>query len=140
MVRDNLDIFRKYGVKKIITYCPHCFSTLKNDYRQYGADFEVIHHSQLIYMLLQRGVIKLKGRFDCSMTYHDSCYLGRYNDIYQEPREIIRKPAAGIPGGNEKARFESFCCSAGGGRVAGGKSGRPYLRGAYPEALKPRHP
>ena len=118
MVKDNLDIFKKYGVKKIITYCPHCFSTLKNDYKQYGADFEVIHHSQLIYMLLQRGVIKLKGQYDCSIAYHDSCYLGRYNDIYREPREIIRKACGGnSPVEMKRHGTESFCCGAGGGRM-----------------------
>jgi len=118
MVRDNIDIFKKYGVKKIITYCPHCFSTLKNDYKQYDTDFEVVHHSQLIYMLLQRGVIKLKEQYDCSFTYHDSCYLGRYNDIYREPREIIRKACGGnSPVEMKRHGSESFCCGAGGGRM-----------------------
>lgn len=118
MVKDNIDIFKKYGVKKIITYCPHCFSTLKNDYKQYGVDFEVIHHSQLIYMLLQGGVIKMKGQYDCSIAYHDSCYLGRYNEIYKEPREIIKKACGGhSPVEMKRHGKESFCCGAGGGRM-----------------------
>lgn len=118
LVKDNIEMFRKYGIKKIITYCPHCFSTLKNDYKQYGVDFEVMHHSQLIHKLLQSGVIKLKNHEECSITYHDSCYLGRYNNIYKEPREIIARVCAGkSPVEMARHHAESFCCGAGGGRM-----------------------
>jgi len=118
LVKDNIEMFRKYGIKKIVTYCPHCFSTLKNDYKQYGVDFEVIHHTQLIHKLLQSGVIKLKNHEDCRITYHDSCYLGRYNNIYKEPREIIARVCAGrSPVEMGRHHAESFCCGAGGGRM-----------------------
>lgn len=118
LARENIELFHKYGVKKIITYCPHCFSTLKNDYQQFGADFEVIHHTQLINMLLQRGSIKLKKQHDCSILFHDSCYLGRYNNIYHEPREILTKVCGGTaPLEMPRHEANSFCCGAGGGRM-----------------------
>jgi Fe-S oxidoreductase len=118
LARDNIQIFKKYGIKKIITYCPHCFSTLKNDYKQFGADFEVIHHSQFIYNLIQQGKINLKGSLDGKTVIHDSCYLGRYNDIYSEPREIIKSASNGTaPLEMKRCGQESFCCGAGGGRM-----------------------
>lgn len=116
--RENIELFKKYGIKKIITYCPHCFSTLKNDYNQYGADFEVLHYTQLVSMLLQRGTIKLKKQHDCSIVFHDSCYLGRYNGIYKEPREILSKVCNGCqPHEMKRRESKSFCCGAGGGRM-----------------------
>jgi Fe-S oxidoreductase len=118
LAQDNIQIFKKYGIKKIITYCPHCFSTLKNDYKQFGADFEVIHHSQFIYNLIQQGKISLKGSMDGKTVIHDSCYLGRYNDIYSEPREIIKSASNGTaPLEMKRCGQESFCCGAGGGRM-----------------------
>ncbi len=118
LARDNIELFKKYGIKKIITYCPHCFSTLKNDYQQFGADFEVIHHTQLIHNLLQQGKISLKGNGDGSTVIHDSCYLGRYNEIYREPREILKAVSKGTaPLEMERQGNQSFCCGAGGGRM-----------------------
>ncbi len=118
LARDNIEIFNKYGVKKIITYCPHCFSTLKNDYRQFGAEFEVIHHTQLIHSLIDQGKIKLRGNANGKTVIHDSCYLGRYNQIYNEPREILKAVSQGTaPLEMKRCGEESFCCGAGGGRM-----------------------
>ncbi len=117
LARENIALFKKYGVKKIITYCPHCFSTLKNDYRQYGAEYEVIHHSRLIYSLLEQGRLKLKGGSDGQTVFHDSCYLGRYNNIYNEPRAIIKAASGSAPLEMKRCGEESFCCGAGGGRM-----------------------
>jgi len=117
LARENITLFKKRGLKKIITYCPHCFSTLKNDYRQYGADYEVIHHSQLISSLLEQGRITLKKVLDGKTVIHDSCYLGRYNDIYKEPRAIIRAASGADPLEMKRCGEESFCCGAGGGRM-----------------------
>ncbi len=117
-VERNIETFRKYGVKEIVTACPHCFNTLKNEYPQFGGDFEVIHHTQLIAYLLREGKLKLKPATDDSkrVTYHDPCYLGRYNDIYEEPREIL----ASIPmlkfTEMDRSKRNSFCCGGGGGR------------------------
>ena len=118
LVRDNIEIFKKYGIKKIITYCPHCFSTLKNDYKQFGAEFEVIHHTQLINNLIKQGKISLNGSTTGKTVFHDSCYLGRYNQIYTEPREILKAASKGTaPMEMGRCEEESFCCGAGGGRM-----------------------
>jgi Fe-S oxidoreductase len=117
LARENIELFKKYRVRKIITYCPHCFSTLKNDYKQYGADYEVIHHSQLINSLLEQGRIKLRKGTDGKTVIHDSCYLGRYNDIYNEPRAIIRAATGTAPMEMGRCGEGSFCCGAGGGRM-----------------------
>ena len=117
LARENIALFKKHGVKKIITYCPHCFSTLKNDYRQYGADYEVIHHSQFINSLLEQGRIKLGNGTNGKTVIHDSCYLGRYNNIYNEPRAIINAATGSAPLEMKRCGEESFCCGAGGGRM-----------------------
>lgn len=118
MVHDNIETFKKYGIKKIITHCPHCFSTLKNDYKQYGADFEVIHHTQLISTLITEGKIKPSKSSNGKTVFHDSCYLGRYNQIYNEPRDIVKACSDGRrPAEMKNRRDESFCCGAGGGRM-----------------------
>ncbi len=116
IARDNIERFRRFGVTKIITHCPHGFSTLKNDYSQFGADFEVIHHSQMIDRLIQEGKIKLTKTIQDSTVIHDSCYLGRYNDIYEEPRNVVTAALGGeAPIEMKRSRQSSFCCGAGGG-------------------------
>jgi len=117
MAQENIEIFKQYNVKKILTTCPHGYNTLKKDYTQFGAEFEVIHHTDFIFDLIKNGRIKLKGDLPKTITLHDSCFLGRYNDIYESPREVIKS----IPKTNlvemERIRRTSFCCGAGGGRM-----------------------
>ena len=114
--RDNMELFDKYNIRKIITSCPHCFNVLKDEYPEYGGRFEVRHHAEFILELINSGRLKVKGHLGGAITYHDPCYLGRYNDIYQPPRDLINKLGIGLT--EMRSSFEnSFCCGAGGGRV-----------------------
>ena len=118
MVKGNAKTFQERGVKRIITQCPHCFSTLKNDYRQYGIEMEVIHHTELIDNLMKAGKLKLKESDGLGkVVFHDSCYLGRYNMIYQAPREVLTRATGQVPSEMERNHNRAFCCGAGGGHM-----------------------
>jgi Fe-S oxidoreductase len=113
----NIEVLNLYAVKKIVTACPHCFNTLKNEYPSLGGNYEVIHHSQLLAELISSG--KIKASEDASVeqvAYHDSCYLGRGNSIYEAPREIIaglKKDVVEL----KSCRTKGLCCGAGGAQV-----------------------
>jgi len=113
----NIEVLKGYGVKNILTLCPHCFHTLKNEYPQFGGEFQVIHHTEFLTDLISSGKLRLTKPIDKVITYHDSCYLGRANQIFEAPRKILRS----IPGLKliemERHHKQSFCCGAGGGRM-----------------------
>jgi Fe-S oxidoreductase len=119
MAKENVQLFREKGITKVITQCPHCFSTLKNDYRQYGIELEVIHHSELLDQLIKEGKLKLNKQVKelGNIVFHDSCYLGRHNDVYEAPRSVIETATGSAPTELERKRNNSFCCGAGGGRM-----------------------
>jgi len=112
---ENIELIKAYNVKKIVTTCPHCFNTLARDYKDLGLDIPVEHYSTYINTLLNSDRLKLTPEpFEC--TYHDSCYVGRYMDIIDQPRAIL-KAAGGSISEMGKNGYDSFCCSAGGGRI-----------------------
>ena len=116
LASENIETLNSYGVKKIVTQCPHCMHALSVDYPQMGGNYEVIHHSQLLADLVSQGKLHpSKCDFD-TVTYHDSCYLGRYHDIFEQPRDVLKSTGAQIVEMNRN-HSRSFCCGAGGGHM-----------------------
>ncbi len=119
MAYQNINILNGYGIKKIVTACPHCFNTLKNEYPELGGNYEVIHHAVFLQQLIDEGKIKMadgnsfKGK---KITYHDSCYLGRANNIYEAPRKVLEALDTALVE-MKRCKSNGLCCGAGGAQM-----------------------
>jgi len=115
LAKENVAKLNKYDVKKVVTACPHCFNTFRNEYPQYGGRFEVYHHSEYLAKLVSDGRLKPQTESDRTITFHDPCYLGRQNGVYDAPRTLVTISSRQAPVELERSREKSFCCGAGGG-------------------------
>ena len=119
MAYNNIQILNGYGIKKIVTTCPHCFNTLKNEYAELGGNYDVVHHTTFLQQLIDEGKIKLKeeGSFKGKkISYHDSCYLGRANHIYEAPRKVLEALDAELIE-MKRCKSNGLCCGAGGAQM-----------------------
>lgn len=115
----NIQVLNGYGIKKVVTACPHCFNTIKNEYPQLGGSYEVLHHSEFLQQLINAGKIVLKegGSFKGKkITFHDSCYLGRANDVYEAPRDVIKALDVELVE-MKRCKTKGLCCGAGGAQM-----------------------
>ena len=130
--QQNIDTFKKYGVRKIIASCPHCFNTLANEYGDFGGDYEVVHHTELLAELVDSG--RLQPKADATpITYHDSCYLARHNDVLIQPRKLVE--AVGQPIEMKRSGKKTFCCGAGGAHMWMEETGTPINAERVREAI-----
>jgi heterodisulfide reductase subunit D len=119
MAISNIQVLNGYNIKKIVTACPHCFNTIKNEYPSLGGNYEVLHHSAFLQQLIEEGKIKIKEGGDFKgkkITYHDSCYLGRANNIYEAPRKVLETLDAELVE-MKRCKTKGLCCGAGGGQM-----------------------
>lgn len=120
LAQANVDTMNGYNVKKVVTACPHCYNTIKNEYPQFGGNFEVVHHSEFINDLVKEKKLDVKTAEDASSgkyTYHDSCYIGRYNDNYENPRDVVKKVSGGKLAEPSDHHTKGLCCGAGGAQM-----------------------
>lgn len=119
MAYQNIQILNGYGIKKIVTTCPHCFNTLKNEYPELGGTYEVLHHASFLQQLIDEGKIKIKEGGDFKgkkISYHDSCYLGRANQIYEAPRKVLEALDVALVE-MKRCKSNGLCCGAGGAQM-----------------------
>jgi Fe-S oxidoreductase len=116
LITENVATLAKYNVKKIVVTCPHCMQSLGKEYKQFGGNYDVVHHTTFLNELIQQGKLRLSAEKKATITFHDPCYLGRYNDEYEAPRSLVDM-VAGERVEMKRSRDRSFCCGAGGGQM-----------------------